>query len=58
MNHLERNCEGIDAAIFSGDTLWDEEKRATLKTYLARWQRAIDEHERTPAEGSEPQGAA
>jgi hypothetical protein len=45
MSRLESNCEGIDAAVFSGDMLWDEERRAMLKGYVGRWVRAIQEHE-------------
>jgi hypothetical protein len=44
MNYLENACEEIDAGIFSGDLLWIEERREMLKRYMARWQRAIDEH--------------
>lgn len=50
MNHFERACEGVDAAIFSGDTLWDDEKRHMLKDYLARWNRAVEEHERSESQ--------
>lgn len=53
MNHLEKNCEGIDASVFSSDMLFDDEQRAMLKTYLGRWQRAVDEHERLEA-GEQP----
>lgn len=45
-SHLENDCEGVDAAIFSGDVLWDDAERAELKAYVERWARAIDEHER------------
>lgn len=49
MSHLEHNCEGIDAAVFSGDMLFSDEKRAMLKDYVGRWTRAIDDHEKTEA---------
>lgn len=43
--HLLQACEGVDASVFSGDVLYNDEDRAELKKYVARWQRAIDEHE-------------
>ena len=43
--HLVKACDGVDACIFSGDTLFGDETRAMLKDYLARWQRAVDQHE-------------
>ena len=49
-HHLVKACEGVDACIFSGDTLYGDETRATLKTYLARWQRAVQQHEAEEAE--------
>lgn len=45
MDHFENACEGVDAAVFSGDTLYDANKRVLLKDYLGRWQRALDQHE-------------
>ncbi len=41
-NFLEEICDSLDAEIFSGDVLYTD--LDTLKTYLERWQRAIDEH--------------
>lgn len=54
MDHLHQNCEGIDAAVFSGDMLWDDKRRASLKEYIARWGRAITQHEapEPPASGA------
>lgn len=49
-SYLRDNCEGIDAAIFSGDVLWSDDERAELKTYIARWARAISEHERAESQ--------
>lgn len=49
MNHLHNNCEGIDASVFSSDMLFDDERRAELKQYIGRWQRAIAAHERSEA---------
>lgn len=43
--YLEDNCEGIDAAVFSGDVLYNDVERAELKVYVERWARAIAERE-------------
>lgn len=53
MNHLERDCEGIDASVFSSDMLFADERRAMLKDYIGRWTRAIEQHEAAeePKEG-------
>lgn len=48
--HLLDACESVDAAVFSGDVLHDDDSRNTLREYLGRWQRAIAEHERTDAD--------
>lgn len=45
MSYLEENCESIDASVFSSDMLFDDERRNMLKDYIARWTRAINEHE-------------
>lgn len=38
---LKDACENIDAAVFSGDALFDEETRKDFKAYIASWQRAV-----------------
>ena len=43
--YLINACDEIDASVFSGDVLWNEEERAELKQYIERWDRAIKEHE-------------
>jgi hypothetical protein len=48
--YLEDACEQIDAAVFSGDTLYDDDDRAALKEYVQRWVRAIDSHEENAKE--------
>lgn len=48
--YLIENCEGVDAAIFSGDVLWNDDERAELKAYVERWARAISEHERAESQ--------
>lgn len=42
-------CESLDAGIFSGDVLYQDEERAALKEYVERWQRAIVAHEQPVA---------
>lgn len=44
---LDDACKDVDASIFIGDVLYDDKARAELKEYVARWSRAIDEHEAT-----------
>ena len=39
-------CESIDASVFSGELLFNDEERAELKQYAERWLRAIAEHEK------------
>lgn len=39
-DYLEKACEEIDAAIFSGDSLYDAKALAEFKEYLERWIRA------------------
>lgn len=48
LKYLEDACEGIDASIFSGDLLYDDERREMLKEYIGRWTRAITKHEAEP----------
>ena len=47
--HLLDACECVDAAVFSGDVIWDDNSRTQLKEYMGRWQRAIAEHEKDEA---------
>lgn len=43
--YLEDACEQIDAAVFSGDSLYYGTNLEELKDYIGRWTRAIKEHE-------------
>lgn len=54
-HHLEKNCEGVDASVFSGDVLYDDESRAELKNYIGRWTRAIAEYEGAAAQAAQPE---
>lgn len=49
-HHLKNDCEGVDASVFSGDVLWDDDSRNELKEYIGRWTRAIAKHEGMTAE--------
>ena len=50
LSYLHEHCEAINAAIFSGDSLYLESERELLKGYVESWARAIAESEptRTP----------
>jgi hypothetical protein len=54
MNHLERNCEGLDAAVFSSDMMYDPERYAMFKEYLSRWNRAVEEHNKAEMTDATP----
>lgn len=51
-NYLQDLCEGIDAAVFSGDVLFSDDERKELKEYIDRWETAIVEHD--SAEAAQP----
>lgn len=42
---LDDALDGVDASVFSGELLFIESHRELLKTYIARWSKAIAEHE-------------
>lgn len=48
--YLEKAYDVIDAAVFSGDMLFDDVDRGELKVYIERWGRAIDVHEKIEEE--------
>lgn len=51
--HLEQAVDGLDAAVFTGDTFVSPEARAWLREKLARLERGLAEHDRTfPAGGA------
>ena len=43
--YIHEACDSVDAAIFTGDTLYDDAQRTELKTWIDRWACAIREHE-------------
>lgn len=48
MNRFLKELNEIDAAIYSGDAMEKPANVAALKTYVARWMRAVKEREGTP----------
>lgn len=42
---LDERLDSIDASVFSGDLLFDNDRYALLKYYVERWANALREHE-------------
>lgn len=48
--HLDRmfkEVDHVDAAVFSGDSLYNENTLEAFQLYIDRWQRAINEQRKT-----------
>jgi hypothetical protein len=45
---LEKILDAIDASVFNGDLLYEDELRVLLKYYVERWDNAIIDHEVLP----------
>ena len=43
-DYIEGYCEGLDASVFSGDFMEEEEGREEFRFYLKRWQRQLDSY--------------
>jgi len=43
MNYIEKACEEIDAAMFSGDFFMDSKECDKLKEYMKKWERQMGE---------------
>lgn len=43
---LDVICDGIDAAVFSSDSLFDDEFTKCLEKYCKRWLREIELHKK------------
>lgn len=41
-DHIDELVEGLDAAIFSGDTFVDDACRAEMLHVIGRWQRELE----------------
>lgn len=48
--YLHDYCEGLDAAMFSGDAFMEKANRERLLYYMARWQRQLKVWEEIEAE--------
>ncbi len=42
--YLSEACEEVDASIFNGDVLYNEDDLSVLICYIKRWNKAIIEH--------------
>jgi ADP-dependent phosphofructokinase/glucokinase len=51
--YIEKACEEIDAAMFSGDAFMEKDERDELTNYIGRWQRKMKEWEEIAAEIAE-----
>lgn len=48
---IAKECEALDASVFSGDELRKKVNRDGLKIYIARWVRKIKEWEEITKDG-------
>ena len=48
--HIERLCDSIDAAVFSGDQFMEAPARARLRFYMARWELELKAFESVDAD--------
>jgi hypothetical protein len=48
--YLRSFCEGIDAAVFNGDFMLNDDERAEFRVYLERWQRELVVNDKLAAE--------
>jgi hypothetical protein len=48
-DYIEKACEEIDAAMFSGDAFIEEDARKSLQDYIDRWTREMKRWEETAA---------
>ena len=46
-SYLEDICESIDAVVFTGDTLYNEDTRKEFILYLDRWKRGVKDFEQS-----------
>lgn len=50
MNHFADAVDALDAAVFSGDGLFDAENRTLFRRMMERWQRQLVEWEKLAAD--------
>ena len=48
--YLRQLCEKVDAAVFSGDFMLNDDERAEFRVYLERWQRELVVNDKSAAE--------
>ena len=53
MNHFAKAVDNLDAAVFSGDGLFDAKNRDLFRQSMERWQRKLIEWEEIAAEVAE-----
>ncbi len=39
--HVDKECDTLDASVFSGDFLYNKENREEFQAYLGRWSRKL-----------------
>lgn len=47
--HLDDVCDTLDAAIFTGDVIYNDAERKELRAYVERWLRAIEKEDAAKA---------
>ena len=50
--HIEKLCDNIDAAVFSGDQFMQAPARARLRFFMARWEKELQAFERIDSQSS------
>ena len=55
MVHVAKTIDELDASVFSGDLLWNDDQRELLKRHIERWSQAIAHHESTPIDEGDDQ---
>ena len=53
---IENECDAVDAGVFSGDSLLDDDTRAEFRILLKRWHRKCNEWESLSKELKENEG--
>ena len=51
-HNINEHFDEIDASIFSGDLLFDDDAVLEILVYMKRWERAIDNHREAMAEAA------
>lgn len=51
--HIEKLCDNIDAAVFTGDQFMEAPARARLRFFMARWEEELKSFGAIDSEASE-----